>query len=47
MRGPQPTRYGANALGGLIYLKSAEPTDASTAASIWTREITRRILKAP
>ena len=27
MRGPQPTRYGANALGGLIYLKSAEPTD--------------------
>jgi outer membrane receptor protein involved in Fe transport len=28
MRGPQPTRYGANALGGLIYLKSAEPTDA-------------------
>jgi outer membrane receptor protein involved in Fe transport len=28
LRGPQATRYGANALGGLIYLKSAEPTDA-------------------
>jgi iron complex outermembrane receptor protein len=27
LRGPQPTRYGANALAGLIYLKSAEPTD--------------------
>lgn len=27
MRGPQPTRYGANALAGLIYLRSAEPTD--------------------
>jgi outer membrane receptor protein involved in Fe transport len=27
LRGPQPTRYGASALGGLIYLKSAEPTD--------------------
>ena len=26
LRGPQATRYGANALGGLIYLKSAEPT---------------------
>jgi iron complex outermembrane recepter protein len=28
LRGPQATRYGANALAGLIYLKSAEPTDA-------------------
>jgi outer membrane receptor protein involved in Fe transport len=26
LRGPQATRYGANALGGLIYLRSAEPT---------------------
>jgi iron complex outermembrane recepter protein len=28
LRGPQATRYGANALGGLIYMKSAEPTDS-------------------
>jgi outer membrane receptor protein involved in Fe transport len=27
LRGPQPTRYGANALAGLIYLRSALPTD--------------------
>ena len=27
LRGPQPTRYGANALAGLLYLRSAEPTD--------------------
>jgi iron complex outermembrane receptor protein len=27
LRGPQATRYGANALAGLIYLKSAEPSD--------------------
>jgi len=27
LRGPQATRYGANALGGLIYLRSAEATD--------------------
>jgi iron complex outermembrane receptor protein len=27
LRGPQPTRYGANALAGLIYLRSAEPAD--------------------
>jgi len=27
LRGPQATRYGANALAGLIYLRSAEPTD--------------------
>jgi outer membrane receptor protein involved in Fe transport len=28
LRGPQATRYGASALAGLIYLRSAEPTDA-------------------
>jgi outer membrane receptor protein involved in Fe transport len=28
LRGPQATRYGANALAGLIYLRSAEPTPA-------------------
>jgi outer membrane receptor protein involved in Fe transport len=28
LRGPQATRYGANALAGLIYLRSAEPSDA-------------------
>jgi outer membrane receptor protein involved in Fe transport len=27
LRGPQATRYGASALGGLIYLRSAEPSD--------------------
>jgi outer membrane receptor protein involved in Fe transport len=27
LRGPQATRYGANALAGLIYLRSAEPSD--------------------
>ena len=27
LRGPQPTRYGANALAGLIYMRSAEPTE--------------------
>lgn len=26
LRGPQATRYGANALAGLIYMKSADPT---------------------
>ncbi len=26
LRGPQGSRYGANALGGLIYVRSAEPT---------------------
>jgi outer membrane receptor protein involved in Fe transport len=30
LRGPQPTRYGANALAGLIYLRSALPTDTFT-----------------
>jgi iron complex outermembrane receptor protein len=28
LRGPQATRYGANALAGLIYLRSAEPATA-------------------
>jgi outer membrane receptor protein involved in Fe transport len=28
LRGPQATRYGANALAGLIYFRSAEPTDS-------------------
>jgi iron complex outermembrane recepter protein len=27
LRGPQATRYGANALAGLVYLRSTEPTD--------------------
>ena len=27
LRGPQGSRYGANALGGLIYLKSTEPSE--------------------
>jgi iron complex outermembrane recepter protein len=29
LRGPQGMRYGANALGGLIYAQSAEPADAA------------------
>jgi outer membrane receptor protein involved in Fe transport len=28
LRGPQGTRYGANALAGLVYMRSAEPTAA-------------------
>ena len=28
LRGPQATRYGANALAGMIYLRSAAPTDS-------------------
>lgn len=31
LRGPQATRYGANALAGLIYLRSADPTDTFSA----------------
>ncbi len=31
LRGPQGTRYGANALGGLIYMRSMEPTQAFAA----------------
>jgi len=31
LRGPQAARYGANALAGLIYLRSPEPTDRLTA----------------
>ena len=28
LRGPQGSRYGANALAGLVYVRSAEPTDS-------------------
>ena len=31
LRGPQGSRYGANALGGLIYMQSVEPTSEFTA----------------
>lgn len=31
LRGPQGTRYGANALGGLVYMRSQAPSDALTA----------------
>ena len=31
LRGPQGTRYGANALGGLVYLKSVEPDGETNA----------------
>ncbi|HSC15598.1 MAG TPA: TonB-dependent receptor, partial [Gammaproteobacteria bacterium] len=31
LRGPQGTRYGANALGGLVYMRSQAPTDALSA----------------
>lgn len=30
LRGPQATRYGANALGGLVYLQSVGPTDTAS-----------------
>ncbi|SHI19167.1 TonB-dependent receptor [Ferrimonas marina] len=33
LRGPQGTRYGANALAGLIYLKSQDPTEAFEAGT--------------
>ena len=29
LRGPQGSRYGANALGGLVYVQSADPRDAA------------------
>jgi iron complex outermembrane receptor protein len=31
LRGPQGTRYGANALGGLVYMRSQGPSDTPTA----------------
>ncbi len=31
LRGPQGTRYGANALGGLVYVRSAAPTETFSA----------------
>jgi iron complex outermembrane receptor protein len=31
LRGPQGTRYGANALGGLVYMRSQGPSDEPTA----------------
>ncbi|HEX7081376.1 MAG TPA: TonB-dependent receptor [Gammaproteobacteria bacterium] len=31
LRGPQGTRYGANAIGGLVYMRSAEPTETLSA----------------
>jgi outer membrane receptor protein involved in Fe transport len=31
LRGPQGTRYGANALGGLVYMRSQAPSSAATA----------------
>ena len=31
LRGPQGTRYGANALGGLVYMRSQAPTDTLSA----------------
>ena len=34
LRGPQGSRYGANALAGLIYMRSAAPTDDFSASII-------------
>ena len=37
LRGPQGTRYGANALGGLVYVRSAGPTETPSADFELTR----------
>jgi len=37
LRGPQGTRYGANALGGLVYVRSASPPDTPSANFELTR----------
>src|SRR5690606_11066969 len=37
LRGPQGTRYGANALGGLVYVRSAAPTETPSADFELTR----------
>ena len=49
LRGPQGTRYGANALGGLVYMRSQAPPDAlsadveATAGSDGTRRARRGV----